>query len=350
MKNDKIKSEDLIEEITIGKDDVENFVNGQILENNYAIDLRSHCIFRGHSKYRYKLTPYALRTGKDGKYLICDYIHQNVDKDYHSANFKDIECDGKELTLELQYKREFFILFRFLDWADKSGLKVPTKMETRKLLHSFINHPFKSHWPQSKYYELIALAQHHGLPTCALDWSYNYKVALYFAVKDILNNSKSNGVLWAFNYKPFEKESKWVVKRGIKKEDKPQLRFYRPQYFYNQNIKSQKGLFTFLINDENTFDPNEIKPLDEFLCDMIITSDKTEKNGSEIKIDLHGIENFSLKEDEKIFYKFTIKNECKADILEKLYSNYYSEEYLFPGYQGVADAMKNWAILQNMKK
>ena len=353
MKNKKIKEKDLIEKITIGPDEVENFVNGYMLENEYSINLKRNCIFRGHSKDFYVLIPYALRRKKDdNKYLICNHIHQNVTKDYHSAKFKDIECDDKELTLELQYKREFFILFRFLDWADKSGLKVPINMKTRKLLHSFINHPFKGYWPQSKFYEIIALAQHHGLPTCALDWSYNYKVALYFAVKDILNNEnnkKCDGVLWAFNYKHFEKESKYVIKEGIKEEKKPQLRFYRPQYFYNKNIKAQKGVFTFLINDENTFDPNKIEPLDKFLCNMVRKSKKTEKKGSEIKINLKGIENFTLEKDEKIFYKFIIKNECKADILEKLYSTYYSEEYLFPDYQGVADAMKNWAILQNLK-
>ena len=349
--NNEITVDDLIEEIIIGSEDVEKFVNGYTLENEFSINLRKNCIFRGLSKETHELIPKALRKEND-TYVICKYIHQNVAKDYHSANFKDIGCGGGELTLELQYKREFFILFRFLDWADKSGLTVPVDMETRKLLHSFINHPFNSHWPQSKYYEIIALAQHHGLPTCALDWSYNFKVSLYFAVKDILNedvDEKYDGILWAFNYKHFEKESKFVIKHGIKKEEKPQLRFYRPQYFYNHNIKAQKGLFTFLINDINTFDANEIKPLDKFVCDIVKDGGGVKKENSEIEIDLHGIENFTLKNDEKIFYKFIIKKECKADILEKLYSSYYSEEYLFPGYQGVADAMKNWAVLQNIK-
>lgn len=347
-KNKEITDNDLIEEITIGVNDVENFVNGFTLEKGFPVNLKEHCIFRGVSNESYNLIPNALRK-ENNKYVICKYIHKNASKDNHSAIVEDIECDGKELTLELQYKREFFILFRFLDWADMSGLKVPEDRQIRKLLHSYINHPFEGYWPQSRFYEVIALAQHYGLPTCALDWSYNYKVALYFAVKNILKKDKSKCVLWAFNYKYFEKESKFVIKKGIEDEDKPQLRFYRPQYYYNDNLKAQKGLFTFLINDENTFNPDEIKPLDEFVCDMV--KESADKNvNSEIVIKLSGIKEFTLQKNERIFYKFIIEGDAKEKILEKLYSGHYSEEYLFPGYKGVADAMKNWADLQNLKE
>ena len=348
-KINEISNDDLIKEIKIGLDDVENFVNGYILENDFPINLKQHCIFRGVSDYNHKLVPKALRKEKDGKYVICNYIHQNASKDYHSAIVDGIECDNKELTLELQYRREFFILFRFLDWADKSGLKVPEDRKIRKLLHSYINHPFDGYWPQSRFYEVIALAQHNGLPTCALDWSYNYKVSLYFAVRKILKKDMSKCVLWAFNYKYFEKKSEYVVKTGIEKEKKPQLRFYRPQYYYNDNLKAQKGLFTFLINNEKTFNPEEIKPLEEFVCDMVKEVAVKNRN-SKIEVKLPGIAKFTLEKNERIFYKFVIEGEAKEKILEKLYSGYYSEEYLFPGYKGVADAMKNWADLQNLKE
>ena len=95
----------------------------------------------------------------------------------------------------------------------KSGLKIPIKQETRELIEHDIGKKFdgNSHWPDSDFYEVISLAQHYGIPTRALDWSYDYRAALYFAVKNILaddyltNDEKpDNGVLWAFNYKYFE--------------------------------------------------------------------------------------------------------------------------------------------------
>lgn len=161
--------------------------------------MKKKCIFRGVSNIDYELIPNALRKNNDdGKYILCDYINSNISIDYHSANFKDIEYnDNEKLTLELQYKREFFVLFRFLDLADKSGLKIPASRKVRKLLHSHINH-FPEYWPKSEFYEVISLAQHYGLPTYALDWSYDYKVALYFAVRNILKKRQEKVCIMGF--------------------------------------------------------------------------------------------------------------------------------------------------------
>ena len=320
------------------------------------INFREHFIFRGIGDINYELIPGAFRKNDNGEYMIKEFIdskllfkgplsafinvlsisnqdykklNKNPDKDvifdkYGRLNSKS-ENEIHEINDEKSalFKKEIYILLRFLDWADKSGLKISVKQEMRELLHKH-RHSFPKNfkWPNPDYFEIISHAQHYGLPTEALDWSYNYKVALYFAVKNILQKNKQDGVLWALNYKYLEE----IYTNEVEGESK--LKFYRPEYNVNPYLKAQKGLFTFIINDIYEFDE---RPLDKIITkeleDIINTKNK-------------GLKDFTLK-NEKLFYKFIIPNRIKHKILKELYLEGYSEEFLFPDYRGVVLAMEN---------
>ncbi|MES1952588.1 FRG domain-containing protein [Salinisphaera sp. S4-8] len=109
--------------------------------------------------------------------------------------------------------------------------------EFERLSLPFVEYQLNSEWDR------LALAQHHGLPTRLLDWSYSALVALWFTVnkppKEI-DGCVSDGVVWVFKTKPDDfitfptKESPFSQGR---------TRIFRPRSV-TRRILAQTGVFT----------------------------------------------------------------------------------------------------------
>ena len=327
---------------------------------DFLKDIREKCIFRGINNDDYKLEPSSLRKNE---YFLNKFIASTdmplykVDKEIieknaipkgeyrkHNEEYylrlnkeytspEGLEFDSSVLN-QLQIRKELRVLMDFINYSDKSGLKPNINQRLRELIENpqVLN---LRYWPEEDFYDVIALAQHYGAPTRFLDWSYDYNISIYFAVKDILNYNdkdyeKSNGVLWAFNYKLFD-----IQFQRNNSNEKFKLKFYRPAYYSNSNLHAQSGLFTFIVNNMITKD---YKPLDDLIIDDF---KKNTGNNPDINDRTHALSDNDIPEGEKIFYKFIIPPEFKPKILKELYLNNYSEEFLFPGYMGVTKSIEN---------
>ncbi|MFT5449578.1 MAG: hypothetical protein ACI9DC_004775 [Gammaproteobacteria bacterium] len=69
----------------------------------------------------------------------------------------------------------------------------------RHLIRNFRKYAHKDVVERDSFWNWLTLAQHHGLPTRMLDWTYSPFVALHFATVN-LGQADSDGCIWKLDY------------------------------------------------------------------------------------------------------------------------------------------------------
>ncbi len=304
-----------------------------------------HYIFRGHSTDKYELIPTALRGN-----LTIDSI-----TDIEFASEEKLKQVAFLASTELvQIQEEYKLLQDFFRACDNCGLYIP---HIESLSNSF--YPgvdgetllLKNKWIPKEYWELAALAQHHGVKTRLLDWTHDIYVALYFAATGVYNDpqewfnplkalkARKNGEA----YPPKYNMEIWALDIDVVmvKPMKIPLRIIQPRYHSNDNLCAQKGMFTFW---------------ESFYPGLLYNEGKMKLN-HEPKTDRHSLDEQldsylrDIKAEERTYlYQITIPQDASSGIYTHIEKMGYNASTIFPGYDGVARFLKEHFQIQSKKE
>lgn len=277
-------------------------------------------IFRGQGNSKWKLTPSAFRKNTT---LPCG---EDI---YHSP----------QATYRQQRKIEWYSLKTFVLELNKNGFHLPNE----NLLYKFIDshasdeeyNSISRHempWPNSDYYSILALAQHYGLPTRLMDWTYNPLVAAFFAAKECVKLLKNNEnvlslSIFALNKNSAFLEDKSFVDATLKVTNSdasqtPRIIFHtvEPPTYFNNNLLHQKGLF-ICCTEYGNIKNSKFEPLtlNEYFDSKISRRENEMFNA------------FLGPLLENSLFEFRLSSKFASELLFELDKQFINEATLFPG-------------------
>lgn len=218
--------------------DASQFFN-KFFDGSYSHEFH---VFRGQANSTWGLTSGVARLNYD--FVNREMTESGLDGDY--INYRALE---------------YYFLRCFIQGCDKSGINIPEDSSVLRGEYALSNNvgeiPFvvnflddhslpepPSNWPKRRDYALIAMAQHHGLPTRLLDWSSSPYVAMYVASvegmrklignisADIREDSDEKVAVWALNAEQLNKTGMSAFK------------LIKTPPYASQNIIPQESYFT----------------------------------------------------------------------------------------------------------
>jgi acylphosphatase len=195
----------------------------------------------------------------------------------------------------------------------------------RHLLRNFKKYAHRDAAPGNSTWNWLAVAQHHGLPTRMLDWTYAPYVALHFATNELEHYNK-DAVIWGLNYVALNQFLPKKLKRIIEKE---------ASNTFTAEMLDQ--VCTSLDDLQNRSDEEFLVFLEPPSLDSRITNQFA--LFSLLSDASTTLESWLEKHPEFVF-KILIPNTLKWEIRDKLDQANITERVLMPGLDGLSQWLK----------
>lgn len=266
------------------------------------LDIKDFKSFELYKKYNYENGVFKLQLATWNEFHDVAKIF-NSSTDYIWRG----QIDKKEWILNSKFDREF----SKEDRKTKLNRMLSTFKKRLKDLPSTHNLDF------SKDFEILAIGQHHGLPTPLLDWTEIPYIAAYFAFYE---KSTENRVIYALNRAV---KRLMVVEKNVKTKNilsrnrKIEFDFDSSNFSWEHHnrLKAQRGAFT------KSYKGNDIKPIVKKFWK------KMNRKNVEYK-------------EKIILAEFSISNNFRNECLNSLRTMNITHGKLFPDYAGAVDICK----------
>jgi hypothetical protein len=191
----------------------------------------------------------------------------------------------------------------------------------QSLLRNFRKYAHRNATPRDSLWNWIALAQHHGLPTRLLDWSFSPFVALHFATVNRADWN-SDAMIWCVDCVKIKNYLPAKLQRLLKREDSDVLTVEMLDEFAPSlaalEALSKKPFLAF-------FEPPS-------LDDRIINQAALLSVSSRADLSVSRW----LYDHKELFHRILIPAKLKQEIRDKLDQANINERMLFPGLDGLS--------------